>query len=309
MEFGNQTFVTEFILLGFSGSRKIQMIYFVMFLVIYILTIIANGTIISLVIIDSCLHSPMYFFLGNFAFLEIWYSTTTVPKMLSNFLAESKAISYRNCIAQLCSIFTFGLTEFLLLAVMAYDRYIAICYPLRYGAIMNSNFCKQVVIASWASGFLTGWTLTIPIVQLSFCRLNQINHFFCDFVPLLKLSCSDTTATEASFFTAAYVVVLSSLFFTTVSYCYIILTILRIPSNSGRQKAFSTCSSHLTVAVIFYGTVIFTYLRPNSTHDLDTDKVVSLFYSVITPLLNPLIYSLRNQKVIKSLKTAWRKIC
>ncbi|XP_029435456.1 olfactory receptor 6F1-like [Rhinatrema bivittatum] len=308
MNAGNRSSVTEFILLGFPSSREMQIVYFMVFLLIYILTIAINSLIIIIVRVDAKLHRPMYFFLSNFAFLEICYTTTTVPKMLSGFLIEKNVISYSCCIVQLCFFFTFGPTEFFLLAVMAYDRYVAICYPLRYGIIMNSRLCKQLAVGSWASGFLTSWTLTVPITQLSLCRLNLINHFFCDFLPILKLACSDTTASEAAFFSLAWIVVLCSLLINSVSYGYIILTIIHIPSTTGRRKAFSTCASHLTVVVIFYGTVIFVIMGPTAKYSFDADKIVSLFYSVITPLLNPLIYSLRNRDVIMALNNAWSKI-
>nr|XP_033779079.1 olfactory receptor 6F1-like [Geotrypetes seraphini] len=307
MKAGRNTSVTEFILLGFPSSREIQIIYFTVFLVIYIMTIFINSLIMIIVVVDPKLHNPMYFFLSNFAFLEICYSTTTVPRMLSGFLKEKSTISYRSCLVQLSFFFTFGPTEFFMLAVMAYDRYVAICYPLRYTTIMNSKLCKQLALGSWASGFLSGWTLTVPITQLSFCRLNTINHFFCDFLPILKLSCSDTMASEATFFSLAWIVMVASLFLNAVSYFNIILTILRIPSTTGRRKAFSTCASHLTVVLIFYGTTFFMYLRP-AKYSFDADKVVSLFYSILTPILNPLIYSLRNRDVIRALNKAWSKI-
>ncbi|XP_030042448.1 olfactory receptor 6-like [Microcaecilia unicolor] len=308
MKTSNQTSVNEFILLGFPSSQEIQMLYFIILLAIYLLTLTTNGIIIIIVRVNPKLHSPMYFFLSNFAFLEICYITTTVPKMLSGFLQEKNTISYRHCVLQLFFFFTFGPTELFFLVSMAYDRYIAICYPLQYCTIMNSRLCKQLVIGSWLSGFLTSGTLTIPITQLSFCSLKVINHFFCDFLPLLKLSCSDTKASEAAFFSLSWSLVLVSLVLNVVSYCYILLTILRIPSTTGRQKAFLTCASHLTVVMIFYGTVIFMYLRPAAKYAFDTDKIVSLFYSVLTPLLNPLIYSLRNRDVIEAIKKAFAKI-
>ncbi|XP_030042449.1 olfactory receptor 6F1-like [Microcaecilia unicolor] len=308
MKASNQTSVNEFILLGFPSSQEIQILCFIVLLAIYILTLVTNGIIIIIVRVDSKLHSPMYFFLSNFAFLEICYITTTVPKMLSGFLTETNTISFRNCVLQLCFFFTFGPTEVFLLVSMAYDRYIAICYPLQYSTIMNSRLCKLLAVGSWASGFLTGGTLTIPITQVSFCRMNLINHFFCDYLPLLKLACSDTTASEAAFFSLAWIVVVTTLILNMVSYCYILLTILRIPSTTGRQKAFLTCASHLTVVMIFYVTVGFMYLRSTLKFAFDTDKIVSLFYSILTPLLNPLIYSLRNRDVIKALKKAWNKI-
>ncbi|XP_029435458.1 olfactory receptor 6F1-like [Rhinatrema bivittatum] len=308
MTANNQTSVTEFMLLGFPGSREIQILYFVVFLIIYMMTITTNSIIITIVNIDPHLHSPMYFFLSNFAFLEIWYTTATIPKMLSGFLTGNKAISYRSCIAQLCFCFILGSMEYILLTVMAFDRYYAICYPLQYGTIMTGRLCKQLAIGSWTSGFLNGWTMSIPVSLFSFCRSNQINNFFCDFMPLLKLACSVTFVSKVIFFSLAWVLVLTSLLLITVSYCYIILTILRIPSATGRKKAFSTCASHLTVVLIFFGTSIFIYLRPNPMQSFEADKVVSLIFAAITPLLNPLIYSLRNKDVLNALRRVWGKI-
>ncbi|KAM3936726.1 olfactory receptor 5P1-like [Leptodactylus fuscus] len=201
-----------------------------------------------------------------------------------------------------------GPTEFFLLTVMAYDRYLAICFPLQYVTMMNSQICLYLAIGSWMSGFFTGWTLTVPTALLNFCGPNLIDHFFCDFIPLVRLSCSDTTISETVFFSFAWVVVLTSLIFITVSYCHIIKTILHIPSSLGRQKAFSTCTAHLTVVIIFYGTVIFMYVRPRASYFSDKDKIISLFYTVITPLLNPLIYSLRNRQFKKAMKTACQKV-
>ncbi|XP_075065982.1 olfactory receptor 5P1-like [Mixophyes fleayi] len=192
---------------------------------------------------------------------------------------------------------------------MAYDRYLAICFPLKYATMMSSQICLYLVIGSWMSGFFTGWTLTIPTALLNFCGPNLIDHFFCDYIPLIKLSCSDTATSETIFFAFAWVVVLSSLSFTSVSYIYIIKTILHIPSSLGRKKAFSTCAAHLTVVIIFYGTVIFMYVRPRASYFSDKDKIISLFYSVITPLLNPLIYSLRNREFKKAFKKVQEKLC
>ncbi|XP_029435459.1 olfactory receptor 6F1-like [Rhinatrema bivittatum] len=304
----NQTSITEFMLLGFPGSREIQILYFVVFLIIYIMTITTNSIIIIIVNIDLQLHSPMYFFLSNFAFLEIWYITATIPKLISDFLTGNKAISYRSCIAQSCFCFILGSMEYILLTVMAFDRYYAICYPLQYGTIMTGRLCKQLAIGSWSSGFLIGWMVLILLSQFSFCGLNQINHFFCDFIPLLKLACSDTFVSVVIIFPVLWVLMLTSLLLIAVSYCYIITTILRIPSTTGRKKAFSTCASHLTVVLIFFCTAIFIYIRPNPMQSFEADKVVSLIFAAITPLLNPLIYSLRNKDVLKALSRAWSKI-
>ncbi|XP_075681678.1 olfactory receptor 6F1-like [Rhinoderma darwinii] len=286
-----------------------QLFYFLFFLVIYILTVLANLLIITVVSLNAHLHIPMYFFLCNFAVLDAWCSTAVIPKTLSYLITQNKVISHSGCLAQLCFVHSVGPTEFFLLTVMAYDRYLAICYPLQYAAMMNSQICLYLAIGSWMSGFFTGWTLTIPTALLNFCGVNVIDHFFCDYIPLVKLSCSDTSTSETVFFSFAWVVVLTSLMFTTVSYSYIIKTILRIPSSVGRQKAFSTCAAHLTVVIIFYGTVIFMYVRPRVSYISDKDKIISLFYSVITPLLNPLIYSLRNREFKKAIKSSHEKLC
>lgn len=305
----NKTKVTFFILLGFPGSFQIQLIYFSVFLIIYILTVLANLLIVTVVRVNAQLHIPMYFFLSNFAVLDTWCSTAVIPKTLSYLITQNKVISHSGCLTQLCFVFSVGPTEFFLLTVMAYDRYLAICFPLQYVTMMNSQICLYLAIGSWLSGFCTGWTLTIPTALLHFCGPNLIDHFFCDFIPLVKLSCSDTSTSETVFFSFAWVVVLTSLIFITVSYSYIIKTILRIPSSFGRQKAFSTCAAHLTVVIIFYGTVIFMYVRPRASYFSDKDKIISLFYSVITPLLNPLIYSLRNREFNKAMKATRKTFC
>ncbi|KAM4707072.1 olfactory receptor 6C3-like [Discoglossus pictus] len=304
----NQTEVTYFIILGFPGSPEVQLIYFILLFLIYILTVITNLLIIAMVFLDSRLHIPMYFFLSNFAVLDTWCSTAVVPKTLSYLITQDKSISQSGCLAQLCFVFSVGPTEFFLLTVMAYDRYLAICYPLRYSTLMNNNMCQIFTVGSWMSGFLTGWTLTIPTAMLNFCGSNLINHFFCDYIPLVILSCSDTLISTTIFFSFAWVVVLSSLIFIIASYSNIVKTILKIPSSLGRQKAFSTCAAHLTVVLIFYGTVIFMYIRPRATYFSDKDKIISLFYTVITPFLNPLIYSLRNREFKQALKKMQEKL-
>ncbi|XP_075066239.1 olfactory receptor 6F1-like [Mixophyes fleayi] len=304
----NETEVKFFILLGFPGTSEMQLFYFSIFFVIYILTLVANLLIVSVVSLNSHLHIPMYLFLSNFAVLDTWCSTAVIPKTLSYLITQDKRISHSGCLAQLCFVHSVGPTEFFLLTVMAYDRYLAICFPLKYATMMSSQICLYLVIGSWMSGFFTGWTLTIPTALLNFCGPNLIDHFFCDYIPLIKLSCSDTASSETVFFAFAWVVVLSSLSFTSVSYSYIIKTILHIPSSLGRKKAFSTCAAHLTVVIIFYGTVIFMYVRPRASYFSDKDKIISLFYSVITPLLNPLIYSLRNREFKKAFKKVQEKL-
>ncbi|XP_063312522.1 olfactory receptor 6F1-like [Pelobates fuscus] len=305
---GNHTEVTFFIFRGFSGSVPLQLFYFSILLVIYMLTLVTNLLIIITVLVESHLHLPMYFFLSNFAVLDTWCSTAVVPKTLNYLITQDRTISRMGCLTQLCFVFSVGPTEFFLLTVMAYDRYAAICSPLRYSYIMNERICNYLAVGSWMSGFFTGWTLTVPIAMLHFCGPNVINHFFCDFVPLVKISCSDTSVSETIFFAFAWVVVLSSFSFSTISYSFIIKTILKIPSSLGRQKAFSTCAAHLTVVIIFYGTCVFLYVRPRASYLSDKDKILSLFYSVITPFLNPLIYTLRNREFKQALKKVQGKM-
>ncbi|XP_030042232.1 olfactory receptor 11L1-like [Microcaecilia unicolor] len=296
--------VTEFLLLGFSNVRELQILLFVLFLLFYLLTITANILIITVVRTESCLHKPMYFFISSFSFLEIWYTTVTEPKMLTGLLTGNKTISSISCIAQFYFIFFLGATQHFLLAVMAYDRYLAICNPLRYSTIMTNSICGQLVVGSWVVGCLS---ISLPAALMSrlvFCGPNMIDHFFCDFSPLLKLSCTDTSLNEIIFSVVAWTVILGCFLVTMVSYICIVITILRIPSSVGRQKAFSTCASHLTVVSIFFGTVIFMYVRPKAKESSHIDKVISVFYSVIIPLLNPMIYSLRNKEMKDALKKA-----
>ncbi|XP_024079219.1 olfactory receptor 6X1-like [Terrapene carolina triunguis] len=304
MHVGNQTLVTEFILRGFPMSLDLQTSLFMVVLLMYILTIVGNVLIIVIVIRDPRLHTPMYFFLGNLSFLEIWYITTLVPKMLANFLAQKRSISLRCCLTQAFFHFFLGATEFFLLAAMSFDRYLAVCDPLHYGAIMSNGLCLRLALGSWLGGFLTVFLQTILVCQLPFCGPNLINHFYCDVAPLLKLACADTRFIEQVVFAMAALVLLSSFSFTTISYVFIIWAVLRIPSNSGRQRAFSTCASHLTVVSILYGTVIFMYVRPKVDSSLELNKVVSVLNTVITPLLNPFIYTLRNKEVKEALKKA-----
>ncbi|XP_029435450.1 olfactory receptor 6-like [Rhinatrema bivittatum] len=300
--------VTEFVLLGFPSAPELQFCLFVAFLILYFLTLAANLMIILIVRVEHCLsQSPMYFLLSHFSFLEIWYTTVTIPKMLSDFLSQSKTISHPGCVTQIYFFFSLGLTEFFLLAGMAFDRYLAICHPLRYTAIMTSSICNQLALWSWVGGFLIGLLLVMSASRLLFCGPNQINHFFCDFIPLLKLSCIETYIVDSFSFTVAWTVILISFILTTVSYFFIILAICRIPSTNGQCKAFSTCASHLAVVLTFYGTVIFMYIRPTALYNFEMEKVISLFYTVVTPLLNPLIYALRNREVKEALRRALKK--
>nr|XP_056704463.1 olfactory receptor 6M1-like [Euleptes europaea] len=250
----------------------------------------------------------MYFFLGNLSLLEVFFTSAIIPKMLANLLAERKTISFSGCIAQCHFYFFLGSTELLLLAVMSIDRYVAICNPLRYVAIMNARVCVSLVLGCWLGGFVHILWPTVVISQLPYCGPNIINHFFCDSTPLLKLSCSDTRLIELVDVLLASVMLVGTLLVITVSYIYIISTVLKIPSATGRSKAFSTCASHITVVTIYYGSSIFMYAQPAQSSALEFNKVVAVLTAVVTPFLNPLIYSLRNEKVKEALKdmVKWR---
>ncbi|KAK9407910.1 olfactory receptor [Crotalus adamanteus] len=294
--------VTEFILLGFPRVQLLEIFLFAIISIIFILTLLGNLIIISVIVTDAHLHTPMYFFLGNLSLLEIFFTSAIVPKMLINLLAKKKTISFSACIAQCHFYFFLGSTELLLLSVMSIDRYVAICNPLRYPIIMNSHICISLVIGCWMGGFLHILWPTVVISQLPFCGPNVINHFFCDSTPLLKLSCSDTQLIEFVDVLLASFMLVGTLLLIIVSYVYIISTVLRIPSATGRRKSFSTCASHITVVTIYYGSSIFMYAQPAQSSSLEFNKVVAILTAVVTPLLNPLIYSLRNEKVREALK-------
>ncbi|XP_063152742.1 olfactory receptor 6M1-like [Candoia aspera] len=294
--------VTEFILLGFPQVQVLEVFLFAVISVIFTLTLLGNLIIISVVVIDAHLHTPMYFFLGNLSLLEIFFTSAIVPKMLANLLVRKKTISFSACIAQCHFYFFLGSTELLLLSVMSIDRYVAICNPLRYPVIMNSRVCVSLVLGCWVGGFLHILWPTVVISQLPFCGPNVINHFFCDSTPLLKLSCSDTQLIELVDVLLASFMLVGTLLLIIISYIYIISTVLKIPSATGRLKAFSTCASHITVVTIYYGSSIFMYAQPAQSSSLEFNKVVAILTAVVTPLLNPLIYSLRNEKVQEALK-------
>ncbi|XP_014465252.1 olfactory receptor 6F1-like [Alligator mississippiensis] len=293
----NETTVMEFILLGFPGSLSLQISIFMLFLLMYILTVIGNMAIITLVITNHRLHTPMYFFLCNLSFLEIWYTTASVPKTLAIILGKSRTISFHGCLLQLYLIFSFGCTEHFLLAVMAYDRYLAICHPLRYSSIMNNTLSTQLAITCWVGGFLVVLVPIFLISRLFFCGPNVINHFWCNMDSWIVLSCTDTHKVETIAFIIAAFVILGSCMITLLSYIYIISTIVRIPSAKGRQKAFSTCSSHLSVVIIWYGSTIFLFVKPSARSSLELTKIVTILNTIVTPLLNPFIYALRNREV------------
>ncbi|XP_004611560.1 olfactory receptor 6F1 [Sorex araneus] len=302
----NASLPGDFLLLGFPGPPALQVSLFLLFLVMYVLTVGGNLAILLLVATSRPLHTPMYFFLSNLSFLEIWYTTAAVPKALAIQLGRSQAISFTGCLLQMYLVFSLGCTEYFLLAAMAYDRYLAICSPLHYGAIMSSLLSAQLALGSWLCGFLAITVPTILISGLSFCGPHAINHFFCDIAPWIALACSSTRAVELVAFAIAFLVILSSCLITLVSYIYIISTILRIPSASGRSKAFSTCSSHLMVVLIWYGSTIFLHVRTSIREGLDLSKAVHVLNTVVTPVLNPFIYTLRNKDVRASLRRKFK---
>lgn len=305
----NNTEFKEFILLGLTDNPTLEIILFVLFFIFYIVTLFGNIGIIVAVRLDSRLHSPMYFFLNNLSFLDLCYATIITPKTLVNFLSTSKTIGYYECAVQMYFFAASVTTECFLLGVMAYDRYAAICNPLLYSTIMAKRKCMQLVAGAYTLGYLNATLHTICTFQLPFCKTNKIDHFFCDVPPLLKLSCTKTTMNEILMFIFGGFAESSSLTTIIVSYSYIISTILSIRSKEGRKKAFSTCASHLLAVTIFYSTILFMYLRPSSKYTMSQDRVASVFYSVIIPMLNPLIYSLRNNEVAQALKKIKTKYC
>ncbi|XP_069856168.1 olfactory receptor 6P1 [Dipodomys merriami] len=295
--------VDEFILVGFPTSASLQLLLFVFFLVIYLLTLLENVLIISTIWFTSSLHRPMYFFLGHLSFLELWYINVTIPRLLGAFLTQDGRISFVGCMAQLYFFIALACTECVLLAMMAYDRYLAICEPLRYPTLMPSSLATRLAAASWGSGFFSSMMKLLFISRLSYCGPNIINHFFCDISPLLNLTCSDKEQAELVDFLLALVMILLPLVAVVLSYAAIIAAILKIPTAQGRHKAFSTCTSHLTVVVIYYSSTLFTYARPRAMYTFNHNKIISVLYTVIVPFLNPAIYCLRNQEV----KDAFRK--
>ena len=307
MDVQNQTTVTEFILTAFPALQKLQIFLFMILLFTYLLTLTGNGVIISLIWADNRLQSPMYFFLSNLSFLDILFTSSVTPKLLSFLLKDRKTISLAGCISQTYFFFFLGTVEFILLVVMSFDRYVAICNPLRYTIIMNSRACLLLVLGCWVGAFLSVLCPVILLSRLPFCH-KEINHFFCDIAPLLQVACIDTHFLEMISFLLSSLILLTSLLITTISYTYIISTILRIPSAQGRQKAFSTCASHITVVSIAYGSNIFVYVRPNQNHSLEFDKIATVLITIVTPLLNPFIYSLRNEKVKEVLRESVSRI-
>ncbi|XP_038598075.1 olfactory receptor 10AG1-like [Tachyglossus aculeatus] len=298
----NHTTVTEFVLMGFSNTPKFQSFLFATFLVIYMMILMGNSLIVLITKTDRALHTPMYFFLRNLSFLEVGYTSVTLPRMLANLWTQSRTIPFLACATQMYFFLMFGVAECFLLAVMAYDRYVAICNPLQYSIIMDDKACLQMAAGSWIGGIPVQIGQTYQIFSLPFCESNKLNHFFCDVPPVLELACGDTAMNELSVYAEALLFVTAPFLLILVSYIQIISTILKLPSTTGKHKAFSTCSSHLIVVTSFFGSAIITYLQPKSSHSANMDKFLSLFYTTVTPILNPMIYSLRNKELTVALK-------
>ncbi|XP_001362493.3 olfactory receptor 13D1-like [Monodelphis domestica] len=301
MNGGNESIVLEFLLLGLSKHPKIEIFLFVLCLGIYLVILLGNSYLIILSIVDSNLHTPMYFFLSNLSFIDIFGTSSCVPLMLVNFLSVRKTISFAGCALQMYLTHALGTTECVLLAMMAYDRYVAICNPLRYTIIMNTRVCVQLAAVSWIVGTINSLVQTILALRLSFCGNNIIDHFFCEILALLKLACVDISLNNFVMMVAVVLVTMTPVLLILISYMFILATILRLNSAEGRKKAFSTCSAHLAVVIIFYGTLLFMYSKPKAK-DSDSDKVIALFYAAVTSMLNPIIYSLRNNEVKAAVK-------
>ncbi|XP_069460600.1 olfactory receptor 11L1-like [Ambystoma mexicanum] len=301
---GNTTGISNVFLLGFQDLPDLQSFLFVNFLIIYVLTILGNALIVVTVCVDARLHSPMYFFLGNLSFLEVWYTTTTVPTMLGGLIMEVQGVPLATCITQLYFFGSLVTTECFLLTLMAYDRYVAICFPLRYSSLMDQRLCRQLAACAWTAGFVIASFTSLLLCRIEFSDRSVIDHFFCDLAPLLKVACSDTTWLEMEVFAMSFIVLSVPFLLIILSYVYIILAIVRIPSATGRNKAFSTCSSHLTVVITYFSLLIIMYVVPTSGHTFNLNKALSLLYCVATPMVNPVIYTLRN----KEIRGTWRKI-
>ncbi|XP_051818410.1 olfactory receptor 2AP1-like [Antechinus flavipes] len=303
---GNETKITEFILQGLTDTEDLQMVVFLLLLLAYLITISGNLTIITLTLLDTRLQTPMYFFLRNLSCLEIWFQTVIVPKMLINIATGTKTISFAGCITQDFFHIFLGATEFFLLTAMSYDRYVAICKPLHYPTLMSSKICTQLILTCWLAGFSF---IIVPLIltsQLPFCD-SHINHFFCDYTPLMEVVCTVPKVLETADFTLVLVALLSTLMLITLSYVQIIRTIIKIPSSQERRKAFSTCSSHAIVVSMCYGSCFFMYVKPSPGKGVDFNKGVSLINTIIAPLMNPFIYTLRNQQVKQVVKDLIKK--
>ncbi|XP_014635272.1 PREDICTED: olfactory receptor 8K3-like [Ceratotherium simum simum] len=309
MEKHNVTVLNEFILMGITDRPELQAPLFVLFLIIYLISVAGNLGMVILTKMDSRLQTPMYFFLRHLAFTDLGYSTTVGPKMLANFVVDQNTISYYFCATQLAFFIMFIISELFILSAMSYDRYVVICNPLFYTVIMSQRVCQALVSILYLYSTFVSLLITVKIFNVSFCGYNVIRHFYCDSLPLLSLLCSNAHVTELIILIFSAFNLISSLLIVLLSYLLILVAILRMNSAEGKRKAFSTCGSHLTVVIVFYGTLIFLYVQPKSGHSFDTDKVASIFYTLIIPMLNPLIYSLRNKDVKYALQRIWKKLC
>ncbi|XP_063781996.1 putative olfactory receptor 2B8 [Pseudophryne corroboree] len=303
----NYTRVEEFILLGLTSQPNMQIALFVIFFICYVISLFGNIIIIIISRASPRLHTPMYFFLSNLSFLDIWHTSSFLPKMLIHFLSIRKSISFDGCFTQMFIHLSLGGTECYLLLAMAYDRYAAICRPLHYTTVMNPILCIKMAAGSWIGGIINSLIHTVLALQLPFCGPNVINHFFCEVPSVLELACADASLNKTVIFFCAILVVMGPFFLILITYGYIISSIIKISTSVGRRKAFSTCASHIIVVSLFYGTIIFMYMRPGSAHVHKQDKMASLFYSVVTPMMNPLIYTLRNKDVKAALVDIARK--
>ncbi|KAM7085336.1 olfactory receptor 10AG1-like isoform 1-T2 [Molossus nigricans] len=299
---GNHTTSMGLFLLSFSDVPDLQGFLFGVFLIIYVIILMGNSLIIIMIRVDPSLQNPMYFFLGNFSSLEICYVSVTVPRLLVDLVRQSRNISFLGCATQMYFFLVLGVTECFLLTVMAYDRYVAICNPLLYPLIMNNRLCIQLAAGCWMTGIPVHIGFTYQIFSLPFCGSHQLNHFFCDVLPVLKLTCGDTFMIEVLSYVLTLLVITIPFMLILASYVKIVSTILKLPSAAGRAKAFSTCSSHLMVVALFFGSGIISYSRPKSSHSTGMDRFLSLFYTVVTPMFNPMIYCLRNKDFMVALR-------
>ncbi|NXD18414.1 OR6M1 protein, partial [Nothocercus nigrocapillus] len=302
----NHTTVTTFLLLGFPSLHHQEYLIAIIFLASYLAILVGNLLIIALIFSHRDFYRPMYFFLCNLSSLEIFITTAIIPKAVGSLLMSNKGISYQACMTQCYFYSLLGYIEFALLAVMSYDRYAAICYPLQYPMLMNSHLCLQLLLGSWCAGFLFTIVPTVLVVRLPFCNANRVDHFFCDSTLLIKLSCAETQTVELISFMASFIILFGSLIMTAMSYLCIINTILRLPFTSSRNKAFSTCSSHFTIVILGYGSCIFLYVRPSIRH-ISYNKAVALINTLVTPLMSPFIFSLRNQQMKDALRVGLKR--
>lgn len=307
MEVANQTRVSEFLVVGFPNLQRFHKVLFLLLLLIYLFTILGNLLIFTVIRTDSQLHTPMYFFVSILSFLEIWYTAATIPKMLSNLLSKTKSISFTGCLLQIYFFHALGATECYLLTAMAYDRYLAICNPLRYPAIMTTQMCIKLAAICWICGLLGPIAEIVLVSRLPFCGPNKIEHIFCDFPPLLSLACTDVSVNVFVDFIINSCKILATFLLILTSYLLIIRAILRIRTAAGRKKAFSTCAAHLAMVLIFFGSILFMYVRLKKSYSLDYDRALAVVYAVLTPFLNPFIYSLRNKEIKAAMKRIFQQ--